>query len=170
MNEIVARMLSSRPALLLRRPRAHRTLALVLLVAIALGSWLVDGARRPVTLLFPRASDGHLIGELRALRSERTEAGVQDLLSEMLLGPANPELQPLFAPGSRMRSVLLRKGVLYADFDEGVLAEGGAPLRLALAGAERTLRLGTPGLRRVAITIAGTAPFDTGPAALPQKK
>lgn len=159
MKDFLDRILASAPAIALGRPRVYRTILLALLAALALGSWAAGGARRPVVLLFPRATDGRLVGELRALPSRKAEAEAVETLAELLLGPSDPELAPLFAPGTGIGAVLLRNGVLRVDLDQGALGEGGAPLRTALAAARRVLSLAPPGLGDVFITIGGQVPF-----------
>ncbi|HOX17981.1 MAG TPA: hypothetical protein PKW82_05950 [Spirochaetales bacterium] len=159
MKDFLDRILASAPAVVLGRARVHRTILLALIVALALGSWAAGGARRPVVLLFPRATDGRMVGELRALPSREAEAEAAETLAELLLGPSDPDLAPLFAPGTRVGAVLLRDGVLRADLTEGALGEGGAPLRTALDAAMRVLSLASPGLADSFITIGGRVPF-----------
>ncbi|MBP7095675.1 MAG: hypothetical protein KBC36_06265 [Spirochaetia bacterium] len=162
MKDFLDRILASAPVAALGRARVHRTLLLALLLALALGSWAAGGARRPVVLLFPRATDGRLVGELRALPSRKAEAEAAETLAELLLGPSDPDLAPLFAPGTKVGAVLLRDGVLWADLGEGALGEGGAPLRVALEAARDVLALAAPGLKGISITIGGRVPFGGG--------
>jgi hypothetical protein len=159
MNDFLDRIMASAPIVALGKPRVHRTLLLAILVATALVSWAAGGARRPVVLLFPRATDGRLVGELRALPSRQAEAEAAETLSELLLGPSDPELSRLFAPGTRVAATVLRGGYLWVDLDEGALGEGGAPLRVALRAARRVLELASPGLEGVSLTIGGQVPF-----------
>jgi spore germination protein GerM len=61
-------------------------------------------------------------------------------MEEMLLGPVSPELSPLFPVETRLKSLLYRNGVVYADFSEDAVfppVEGGNIL-----GNFRTLHTG----------------------------
>ncbi|MBN1241779.1 MAG: GerMN domain-containing protein [Spirochaetales bacterium] len=159
MNDFLDRILASAPVAALGRARVYRTALLAILVAIALASWVAEGARRPVVLLFPRATDGRLVGELRALPSREPEAEAAETMAELLLGPSDPDLAPLFAPGTRVDAVLLRDEVLRIDLDEGALGEGGAPIRRALYAARRVMAMAEPGLDGILLTIGGQVPF-----------
>jgi spore germination protein GerM len=52
-------------------------------------------------------------------------------MEEMLLGPVSPELLPLLPIETRLKSLLYRNGVVYADFSEDAVfppMEGGSTL------------------------------------------
>jgi hypothetical protein len=74
-------------------------------------------ARR--TFVFYAIDDGIIVVEDRMLkRSPSREVTITRYVEEALLGPVSPECLPLFPRGTRLRSLLYRDGVVYADFSE----------------------------------------------------
>jgi hypothetical protein len=111
--------------------KSRRRLAfLILLGLFALGDFLHAGLVRR-TFVFYFAADRSMIVEDRMLR--RSGSREQDLawyVEEFLLGPESPDLAPLFPRETRLRSLLYRDGVVYADLSESAalpFPEQGSP-------------------------------------------
>jgi len=74
-------------------------------------------ARR--TFVFYTVSDGVIVVEDRMLKhSSSREIDIIRYTEETLLGPVSPDLLPLFPRGTRLKSLLYRNGVVYADFSQ----------------------------------------------------
>jgi len=72
-------------------------------------------ARR--TFVFYTINDGVIVVEDRMLKhSSSREVDITRYTEETLLGPVSPDLLPLFPRGTRLKSLLYRNGVVYADF------------------------------------------------------
>ena len=158
------------PELALRRARQFlvwvspptRFFAFFLLVTflVSLGSWALWDRNSGYIFYFPAPGGKSLQGEMRYIpRRAGAEARAAGLVSEFLLGPANPALAPAFPPGTTLDGLLFRKGTLFVDIgrDAALLPEG--DLRLALVGLERTVRLGMHQVRHVVLTIGGIQPW-----------
>ena len=102
-----------------------------------------------------RVSGGNL------LRPASREADITRYVEEALLGPISQDSLPLFPGETRLKSLLYRNGVVYADFsEEAVLppVEGGEVLtnmKILHAGITRNF----PFVRDVRFFIAGKASF-----------
>ena len=74
-------------------------------------------ARR--TFVFYTVSDGDIVVEDRMLKhSSSREIDIIRYAEETLLGPVSPDLLPVFPRGTRLKSLLYRNGVVYADFSQ----------------------------------------------------
>ncbi|MCL1959998.1 MAG: GerMN domain-containing protein [Spirochaetes bacterium] len=82
------------------------------------------------TFVFYTIDDGVVVVEDRMLKPSKSREGdIIRYMEEMLLGPVSPELLPLFPIETRLKSLLYRNGVVYADFSEDAVfppAEGGS--------------------------------------------
>ena len=87
-------------------------------------------ARR--TFVFYTINDGVIVVEDRMLKhSSSREVDITRYTEETLLGPVSPDLLPLFPRGTRLKSLLYRDRVVYADFTEDAAmppVEGGRTL------------------------------------------
>jgi len=87
-------------------------------------------ARR--TFVFYTINDGVIVVEDRMLKhSSSREIDIIRYTEETLLGPVSPDLLPLFPRGTRLKSLLYRNGVVYADFSQDAAMppiEGGRTL------------------------------------------
>jgi len=87
-------------------------------------------ARR--TFVFYTINDGVIVVEDRMLKhSSSREIDITRYTEETLLGPVSPDLLPLFPRGTRLKSLLYRNGVVYADFSQDAAlppVEGGRTL------------------------------------------
>jgi spore germination protein GerM len=85
---------------------------------VTLSEFLFFGLARR-TFVFYTIDDGVLVVEDRMLKAAKSREGdIIRYMEEMLLGPVSPELLPLFPIETRLKSLLYRNGVVYADFSE----------------------------------------------------
>jgi hypothetical protein len=135
-------------------------LGLVFVVSFA--SWAIGDSFEEAVIWFPDAR-GSLRGEIRQIpHSWGAEARAELVASELLLGPKSAALQPAFAPGVRVESILYRKGRLFVDISSEAALEEPKSLKNGLSAMERSLRAALPGLRRLVLTIGGTEPYAIG--------
>ena len=131
-----------------------------LVFVFSLGSWAIFDRNTSYILYFPTLSGTALQGETRYMtRRSAVEARAQELVSEFLLGPANPGLLPALPSGTSLNGVLYRKGTLYIDLDEQAALLPESDLRLALGALDRTVRVGMHQVRHVVLTIGGIQPW-----------
>ncbi|MCL2211452.1 MAG: GerMN domain-containing protein [Treponema sp.] len=94
----------------------RRLLLIGILAVAALTEFFVLGLARR-TFVFYTVNDGVLVVEDRMLkRSKSRESDIIRYTEETLLGPVAPGLLPLFPRETRLKSLLYRNGVIYADF------------------------------------------------------
>jgi hypothetical protein len=94
----------------------RRILLLALISITALTEFLIMGLARR-TFVFYTIDNGEIVVEDRMLKRSRSrEVNITRYAEETLLGPVNPDLLPLFPYGTRLKSLLYRDGVVYADF------------------------------------------------------
>jgi hypothetical protein len=148
--------------------------AFLALFAISLALFLVSpGARVRRVLFFPSTATrtvagkaARLVAEERFLPRHRdTDRDVRELVEAALLGPARHGAAPLFPPKATVRSLLVRRGVLYVDLSApAAIPDPLAPLPLVEAAAAlgRAVRFNFPGIREIAFTVDGQAPRATG--------
>jgi len=120
--ESVSKILASKPV--------RRFLFIILLaIAASVEFFNLGLARR--TFVFYTVNDGSIVVEDRMLRrSSSRELDIIRYTEEVLLGPVAQDLQPLFPRETRLRSLLYRNGVVYADFtaDAELPVEGGTTI------------------------------------------
>ena len=69
--------------------------------------------------MFYSSIEGNTVVEDRMLRrSEDRETDIRRYVDEVLLGPASPNLDPLFSRETRLNSLIYRGEVVYADLSE----------------------------------------------------
>jgi len=96
----------------------RRLLFIALISIAALAEFLILGLARR-TFVFYTISDGVIVVEDRMLKHSKSREGdIIRYTEEMLLGPVSPDLLPLFPRETRLKSLLYRNGVVYADFTE----------------------------------------------------
>lgn len=136
---------------------------LSLVFVISLLSWAIGDRIYQSVLFFPQSRGMELRGELRNLpRTSGREQTAELLASELLLGPASPDLVSAFPVGVRVESTMLRHGVLYLDLSQDAALADPARLRIGLASMQKSLRAGLPGIGRIVITIGGIEPYTDG--------
>jgi hypothetical protein len=142
-----------------------------LCLAVSVASWAIADRFAEAVVFFPDGR-GVLHGEKRMMpRSFNAEQKAELFASELLLGPADLGLSPAFLPGTRVESVVLRKGRLFVDLspEAALTGSGGSDptsVRTAIergkAALERTLRVALPGIKRITLAIGGREPFAEG--------
>jgi len=97
----------------------RRRLVLIGILAIfTLSEFLFFGLARR-TFVFYTIDGGVIVVEDRMLKSSDSREGdIIRYTEETLLGPVSPELLPLFPKEAKLKSLLYRNGVVYADFSE----------------------------------------------------
>jgi spore germination protein GerM len=91
------------------------------LAIFTLSEFLIFGLARR-TFVFYTIDTGVIVVEDRMLKSSNSREGdIIRYTEETLLGPVSPELLPLFPKETRLKSLLYRNGVVYADFSEDAL-------------------------------------------------
>lgn len=98
----------------------------LIIIAATLEFFYLGLARR--TFVFYTVSEGVVIVEDRVLKRAKTrEEDITRYAEETLLGPVSPDLLPLFPRETRLKSLLFRDGIVYADFslDAALPPEGG---------------------------------------------
>ena len=99
----------------LESPMKRCFLLVAILTLIALFEFLSLGLARR-TFVFYTISDGTIVVEDRMLKYSKTREGdIIRYVEETLLGPVSPELLPLISRGAKLKSLLYRNGVVYAD-------------------------------------------------------
>jgi hypothetical protein len=135
--------------------------ALALAFGVSLISWAVSNPFDEAVLFFPD-DKGKLRSELRQIpHAWSGEARAELIASELLLGPQDNELRPDFASGTRVESILYRKGRLYVDISKNAALEPDF-LKNGITAMERSLRVSLPGISRLTMTIGGIEPYAVG--------
>jgi hypothetical protein len=130
MNTILGNIF--RPVVTLLSSRTGRFVFLIcVLFIIALSEFFYLGLARR-TFLFYTVGEGNIVVEDRMLKHAKSrESDIIRYVEETLLGPAAPNLLPLFPRGTKLKSLLYREGVVYADFSSDAALppiEGGVTL------------------------------------------
>jgi|GEM_PF-1251491 len=136
-----------------------------LCLVVSVACWAASDRFADAVIFFP---DGHgaIRGEKREMpRRFNAEDKAELFVSELLLGPESLHLTSAFAPGTKVESVVYRKGRLYVDLSpEAALTDSGKPesVKAGLAALERTLRAALPGIKRITLAIGGFEPYVDG--------
>jgi hypothetical protein len=109
----------------------RRLLWIAILCGVTVIEFFILGLARR-TFLFYTVNNGELVVEDRMLKYAKShEDDIIRYTEETLLGPVSPDLLPLFPEEARLKSLLYRNGVVYADFTESAAlppVEGGETL------------------------------------------
>ncbi|MBT3273506.1 MAG: GerMN domain-containing protein [Spirochaetales bacterium] len=110
-------------------------------------------------LYFPDETTSEWSGEARNIIHKRDiEEGVHELLKELILGPMKLRLERTLPQGTGIRSVMLRDGVLYADFSEHLAAgdyEMSIDFDQMLEGVKKTILFNLPKIEDVVMFVGG---------------
>jgi hypothetical protein len=101
---------------------------LAVLAAAALIDFVALGLARRTYVFYAIDSGVVTVEDRKIKRSSSREVNITRYVEEAILGPVSPDSLPLFPKGTRLRSLLYRDGVVYADFSEEALLpplEGG---------------------------------------------
>jgi len=157
------RMISRFITRFLEEKTKRRLFMLVVITIIALTEFATMGIARR-TFVFYTIDNGTLVVEDRMIkRSPSREVNITRYVEEALLGPVSPDLLPLFPRETRLRSLLLRDGVVYVDFSADAALppeEGGETLnnfRTLYSGILRNFSF----VRDVRFFVSGKAAFDS---------
>ena len=98
-------------------------LIFVILLAGSLVLFFIQGkTREKRVLFFSLINNSRFIGETRYLPDKfKKEDDVEQLISEIILGPENENHFPVLPPETEIKSVLLRDNILYANFSYDAL-------------------------------------------------
>ena len=106
----------------------RRLLYIGILVAVTIMNFFSIGLARR-TFVFYNVDDGSMVVEDRMLKyASSREDDLIRYTEEILLGPASPNLLPLFPRGTGLNSLLFRDGVVYVNFTSSAVLppmEGG---------------------------------------------
>lgn len=135
--------------------------AFILLLSLIL--FLVQGMEKESQVLFfPRYRSSDCRGEERLLpRKDSPEQEIELLVREILLGPFDVDLVPVFPREGRMNTVMLRDGRLYLDFSTDVLfPKGNSTLSFeeALECLGRSVKFNFPRVEEIIFTVNGNPP------------
>ncbi|MDP2815947.1 MAG: GerMN domain-containing protein [Rectinemataceae bacterium] len=126
------------------------------LLLFSAAAWISSGPKDESLLYFASPSGHTLRAETRVLPLENgIEKRAALLTSELVLGPRSRSTRPLFAEGTRLDSVLYRKGTIYLDLSPEASLSLDPPLSLGIKGLRRTLAAGLPGWQRIIVTVGG---------------
>ncbi|MCL2093422.1 MAG: GerMN domain-containing protein [Treponema sp.] len=141
--------------------RNRRLIYLLLICLFALGEFLFSGLARR-TFVFYANIGGNMVVEDRMLRrSGLRETDVRRYIDEVLLGPVSPDLMPLFPRDTRLRTLMLRDGIVYADLTEAAampLPHGGEVFK-SLLTLNEGIRRNFYYVRDVRLFIGGNEVF-----------
>jgi hypothetical protein len=134
----------------------RRLFYLVLLGLVALVEFFSVGLVRR-TFLFYSVLEGTTVVEDRMLRrSSSKETDIRRYVDEVLLGPVSPDLALLFPRETRLRSLMLRDSVVYADFSQdAAIPPGGVDLFRSFLTINEGIRRNFSSVKDVKLFIGG---------------
>ena len=116
-------------------------------------------------LFFPDDLQKRITGEPRlVVRRQDREENVEQVLRELLLGPAEIQHKRVLPKNAGYRSVILRDDVLYIDYtDEVLFGVYDVPLSFTamLDAVRETVRYNFPSVKEMVVTVNGQLPFET---------
>lgn len=99
--------------------KTRRSLFLLgILSFAACADFFISGLVRRTFVFYSVNTENMTVEDRMLRRSPSREQSVTRYIEETLLGPVSPDVLPLFPGGTSLRSLLLREGVVYADFSE----------------------------------------------------
>ena len=129
----------------------------------ACGSFaLTHFSREKHLVFFLEYQKGTLAGEVRSIPWKSSlEERVQGLVEELLWGPIDPRFQRVFPLGSKVQSLLIRRGILYVDLSPDVLFASedirvGWDERFSIL--RKTLSFNYPRFKHIFLTVSGQLP------------
>lgn len=119
-------------------------------------------SREKHLVFFLEYQKGSVAGEVRAIPWKSSlEDRVQGLVEELLWGPIDPRFQRVFPSGSKVQSLLIRRGILYVDLSPDALF---ASEDIRVGWDERfhilrkTLSFNYPRFTQIFLTVNGQLP------------
>ena len=139
----------------------------------ALSFFFLPYPRTRYYLEFPDALTHTLRGEVRyAPFHANLEKAAETLCREILVGPENLKSKPLFSKDTKIRSVMLRGGVLFLDLSADLALED--PLegsyRESLAETVKLIKKNMISVRKVVLTVDGNETYADNKEEVPLKK
>jgi hypothetical protein len=128
----------------------------------ALAFFFLPFPRTRYYLEFPDATTNKMRGEVRYTPFHlNREKAAEALCREILVGPENLKSKPLFLNDTRIRSVMLRGGVLYLDLSGDMLLEDPpeGSFRNSLARVGKLIKKNMIGIRKVVLTVEGNETY-----------
>lgn len=129
----------------------------------AFGSFAISYFSKEKHLVFfLEYQKGAVVGEVRSIPWKSTlEDRVQGLVEELLWGPMDPRFQRVFPSGSKVQSLLIRRGILYLDLSPDVLFASedirvGWDERFSIL--RKTLSFNYPRFTNIFLTVNGQLP------------
>jgi hypothetical protein len=144
--------------------------AFLVILAVSIALFLVSPSTRVRRVLFfpstetrdEPAKTARLIAEERFLPRHRdADRDVRELVEAVLLGPAWHGEAPLFTQATTVRTLMVRRGVLYVDLSAvAAIPDPLLPMSLgeAAAALSRTIAFNFRWIREVALTVDGQVP------------
>jgi len=115
-----------------------------------------------VVLFFPNDSNHRLTGESRVIPRHGTiEENLTTLVDGLILGPEKLQHDRALPRATQIRSLMLRKGVLYIDFSPDILfpeQETSLGFIESLTAVKKTITFNYPEIDRILITVDGQEP------------
>ncbi|MCL2128417.1 MAG: hypothetical protein FWH38_09195 [Treponema sp.] len=157
-----------------RMPKSALLLVSLVILALAAFAEFCTLGLAKRTFVFYAIDDGAVTVENRMLRvssenppgAQSREPDITRYVEEALLGPVSPNSMPLFSKETRLRSLLYRDGVVYADLsEEAALPLEGSPLQggevlVSLKTLQAGIRRNFPFVRGARFFIAGKAAYS----------
>jgi len=138
-----------------------RSVLIMILAAAAFIEFFASGLARRTFVFYNIDSEIVSVENRMLKRGGTRELNLTRYVEEALLGPISPDLLLLFPRETRLRSLLYRDGIVYADLsEEAVLppAEGGEVLKnLGILGSG--IKRNFPYVRDIRFFIMGKAVF-----------
>jgi hypothetical protein len=148
-------------AALLKSGTIRYAVCLLVLGILALNEFLQAGLVRR-TFVFYSLRDGEPVVEDRMLKvSTDREEDLRRYVEEALLGPVSPDAAPLFPRETRLRSLLFRDDIVYADLSESAALPypDGGESRRDFFTLYRGIKRNFPYIRDVRLFVGGRAAF-----------
>jgi hypothetical protein len=145
------------------RPQAILSAALLFFFLVSLTLFLFFGGKRDRRYFyFPDNKYLAMDAEMHYVPAGKSrEKDMKIFLSELVLGPVDIALAPLFPEGTRIRTLVFRDGVLYVDFTRQILDfQDKIPLTLPeiLTATEKNINSNFMGIKKIIFTIEGREP------------
>ena len=126
----------------------RRLFYLVCLGIFTLYECLTSGFVRRTFVFYTIRDETPVVEDRMLPRLSSQELEIRRYVEETLLGPVSPETSPLFFRDTRLRSLLYRDGVVYADLSEPAALPPLEDIPLQEGGVSRSLYTLDEGIRR----------------------
>ncbi len=141
--------------------RTISLLAIILVFIFSLTVYtVVNFHKSERVFFFPDHQNSRIVGETRKIPAFflKKEKNIDIFVNELLLGPINMKLDPLFSSGTKPEKVLYRNKIVYLDLNFKALV----PDKKAIHGfdkgvkmLDKNIRFNFPYVSKVVFTISG---------------